>query len=64
MTAPAATARRVRKARGESVCARCHCPIGVGVLIGKVAGLGWCHVRPCIAGGRMPMIGPSKEAPR
>jgi len=52
---------RTRKARTESICPRCKCPVGVGVLIGKVPGTGWCHVRPCIIGGRAPVIGPSKE---
>ena len=51
-------ASRTMKARGESICPRCHCPIGVGVLIGLVDNVGWCHVKPCIIGGRMPMIGP------
>ncbi len=54
-------AARTRKARVESVCPRCKCPVGVGVLIGKVHGVGWCHVVPCIVGGRMPMIGPSNQ---
>jgi hypothetical protein len=59
-TASIDPATRVMKARGDSICPKCHNPIGVGVLIGKVGGQ-WLHVRPCIIGGRMPMIGPSNE---
>ncbi len=54
-------ASRVRKARTESICPKCHYPVGTGVLIGLVPGTGWCHVRPCITGGKAPMIGPSNE---
>jgi hypothetical protein len=53
-------AERVMKARTESICPKCKCPIGVGVLIGKVDGK-WLHVKPCIVGGRLQMIGPSNE---
>jgi hypothetical protein len=60
MTTPV-LATRTRKARTESICPKCHHPIGVGVLIGKIPGTGWCHVKPCVIGGRMPMIGPSNE---
>ncbi|HUZ53630.1 MAG TPA: hypothetical protein VMU94_14025 [Streptosporangiaceae bacterium] len=55
-------AERVMRARTESICPRCKCPVGVGVQIGLIPGSGWCHVRPCIVGGRMPMIGPSSGA--
>ena len=51
MTMPV-LAERVRKARAESICRKCKSPIGVGVRIGKVPGVGWCHVTPCITGGR------------
>jgi hypothetical protein len=54
-------AERVMTARSESICPKCKHPIGVGVLIGKLPGIGWCHVKPCITGGRTPMIGPSNE---
>lgn len=60
MTGPL-LATRVKKARSTSICPKCKCPIGVGVHIGKVDGIGWVHVVPCIVGGRMPMIGPSNE---
>jgi hypothetical protein len=56
-------AERVMRARGESICPKCKCPVGTGVLIGQVDGK-WLHVRPCIVGGRMPMIGPSNEPDR
>jgi hypothetical protein len=62
MTTPL-LATRTRKARAESVCPKCKHPIGVGVLIGKTGGQ-WLHVKPCIVGGRMPMIGPSNEPAR
>jgi hypothetical protein len=61
MTAPQ-LAIRTMKARGESICPPCHCPVGVGVLIGLVPGTGWCHVVPCIVGGKAPMIGPAAGA--
>ncbi len=59
MTAPV-LAGRIRKDRAAIICPEYHRPIGVGVVIGKVGGR-WLHVRPCIIGGRMPMIGPSNE---
>jgi hypothetical protein len=61
MPVPPLTASRVKKSRGTFTCPRCKCPVGVGVQIGLVTGLGWCHVVPCIVGGRAPMIGPSNE---
>ena len=54
-------AERVMRARAESICPQCKHPVGVGVQIGLIPEVGWCHVRPCIIGGRMPMIGPSNE---
>jgi hypothetical protein len=54
-------AERVMVSCGESICPRCHCPIGYGVQIGLIPEVGWCHVRPCILGGKWPMIGPSNE---
>jgi hypothetical protein len=56
-------AERVMKARTLSICPQCKHPIGIGVLIGQVDGR-WLHVRPCIIGGRAPMIGPSNEPDR
>jgi hypothetical protein len=55
-------AERVMTARSESICPKCKCPIGYGVQIGLIPEVGWCHVRPCIVGGRMPMIGPHSGA--
>jgi hypothetical protein len=55
-------ASRVRKARAESICRRCHSPISVGVPIGKIPGTGWCHLRPCIVGGTAPVTGPHSGA--
>jgi hypothetical protein len=60
MTTPVLAAR-TRKARTQSICPKCKHPIGVGVLIGKM-GTEWWHVKPCILGGRMPMIGPHSGA--
>jgi hypothetical protein len=48
-------ASRTRKARTESICPKCHHPIGVGVLIGKV-GQQWWHIG-CVLGRKPPMIG-------
>jgi hypothetical protein len=55
-------ASKVRMARAESICPRCHCPIGVGVPIAKIPKVGWLHLRPCVIGGRAPMIGPHSGA--
>ena len=57
-------ATRTMISRTETICPRCHCPIGVGIQIGLIPRIGWCHIRPCIVGGRMPMIGPSCEPDR
>ena len=48
-------ATRVRKARAETICPRCHCLIRIGQPIGKV-GREWIHLRPCLLGGKAPVL--------
>jgi hypothetical protein len=52
-------AERVMRARGESVCRRCHTTVFVGQQIGLVDGE-WIHVA-CLL-NRQPMIGPRSGA--
>lgn len=48
-------ARRSMRARGETVCPRCHTMISRGQRIVLVIE-GWLHIR-CLLGDRPPMIG-------
>jgi hypothetical protein len=56
---PDLIATETRRGSGDEICGQCKTPIGRGMLMSLVPGTGWCHLVPCITGGKPPMCGPS-----